>query len=495
MIGKTVSHYEVLEKLGAGGMGVVYKARDVNLDRFVALKFLPPHVDSADDVARVRERFVQEAKAASALDHSNIGTIYEIGETEDGQTFIAMAYYDGETLDKRIARGPLPVSEAVSIARQLAQGLAKAHEKGIVHRDIKPSNLMVTTDGAIKIIDFGLARLTDATRITQKGAAVGTVAYMSPEAARGKDVDERSDVWSLGVVFYEILTGRHPFGGKSAGATVHAVLYDDIPPIRKYREDVPETLERIVARALDKDRDKRTSGAAEMASDLEAYQIQMLTPTPEASAQTSVAQHLRRPTVAVPLVVLLLLVAASTLWYFDRSRKIRWAREDALPELQRLAEENGWVATDAGYQTLDMISASESDFSKAYALAKQAATIVPDDPILEELWPRITRSVSLVSEPPGAKVYRQPYVDPEAPWEYIGETPLEKKKFPRGFSRVRVEKPGYAVVLCGCVFRPDLQHGVCARRGGPSASGYGAGTDKDLGPEHDAERIFPPRTR
>ena len=205
----------------------------MNLDRFVALKFLPPHVDSADDVARVRERFVQEAKAASALDHSNIGTIYEITETEDGQTFIAMAFYEGETLDKRIARGPLPVSEAVSIARQLAQGLAKAHEKGIVHRDIKPSNLMVTTDGTVKIIDFGLARLTDATRITQKGAAVGTVAYMSPEAARGKDVDERSDVWSLGVVFYEILTGRHPFGGKSAGATVHAVLYDDIPSIRQ----------------------------------------------------------------------------------------------------------------------------------------------------------------------------------------------------------------------------------------------------------------------
>ena len=183
-----------------------------------------------------------------------------------------------------------------------------------------------------------------------------------------------------------------------------------------------------------------------MASDLEAYQIQILTPTPEASAQTSVAQHLRRPTVTVPLVVLLLLVAASTLWYFDRSKKIRWAREEALPEIQRLAEENGWVSTESGHQSLDMISASESDFSKAYALAQQVATTVPDDSSLEELWPRITRTVRLVSEPSGAKIYRQPYVDPEAPWEYFGETPIEKRRFPRGFSRIRVEKPGYGVV-------------------------------------------------
>ena len=205
MEGQTVSHYRVLEKLGGGGMGVVYKALDTRLNRTVALKFLP-HELTRDDEAR--KRFVQEAQAASALDHPNICTVYDIDSTPDGQLFIAMAFYDGETVKKRIEHGPLAVDEALDVAMQVAQGLTKAHEAGIIHRDIKPANLIVTKDGFVKIVDFGIAKLLGVTGPTQTGTTLGTVAYMSPEQVAGEDADQQSDVWELGAVLYEMLTGQ-----------------------------------------------------------------------------------------------------------------------------------------------------------------------------------------------------------------------------------------------------------------------------------------------
>ncbi|MCI0559585.1 MAG: serine/threonine protein kinase, partial [Nitrososphaera sp.] len=211
MIGQTISHYKILEKLGGGGMGVVYKAQDLKLDRFVALKFLPPHLSADEDE---KKRFIHEAKAASALDHPNICAIYEIDETEDGQMFIAMAYYEGETLKKKIERGPLPIDQTIDLAIQIAQGLAKAHKHGITHRDIKPANVMITNEGVAKIVDFGLAKLAGQTKLTKSGMTVGTVAYMSPEQARGEEVDHRTDIWALGVVLYEMITGQLPFKGE-----------------------------------------------------------------------------------------------------------------------------------------------------------------------------------------------------------------------------------------------------------------------------------------
>jgi len=205
-----VSHYQILGKLGGGGMGVVYKALDTKLHRTVALKFLPPHL-SADDEAQ--ERFVHEAKTASALDHPNICTIHDIDRTVDGQLFIVMAYYAGETLKKKIARGALPVRDALDYAIEMARGLAKAHEQGIIHRDIKPANVMITDDGGVKIVDFGLAKVRDV-ELTRAGTTMGTAAYMSPEQALGQEVDHRTDVWSLGVVLYELLTGERPFKGE-----------------------------------------------------------------------------------------------------------------------------------------------------------------------------------------------------------------------------------------------------------------------------------------
>ncbi len=221
MIGKSISHYKILEKIGGGGMGVVYKAQDLKLDRFVALKFLPPHLTSSNDE---KQRFIHEAKAASALQHSNIYTIHEIDETEDGQIFICMDYYEGETLDKRIKEKPLPIEEATDIAIQIAQGLAKAHEKEIVHRDIKPANIMLTADGVIKILDFGLAKLSKQTKLTKEGTTLGTIAYMSPEQTRGDAVDARSDIWSLGIILYEMITGQLPFKGDYDQAVMYGII-------------------------------------------------------------------------------------------------------------------------------------------------------------------------------------------------------------------------------------------------------------------------------
>jgi len=219
MIGKTISHYKILEKIGEGGMGVVYKAEDTKLKRTVALKFLPPEL--MRDV-EAKERFIREARAASALDHANICTIYEINEVE-GQTFIAMAYVEGENLQKKIESGPLKIDEVLNIAIRIAQGLQEAHERGIVHRDIKPANVMLTPRGQVKVMDFGLAKLSGGKQITEKETTPGTIAYMSPEQTRGDDVDHRTDIWSLGVVLYEMITAQRPFKGDYHQAIVYSI--------------------------------------------------------------------------------------------------------------------------------------------------------------------------------------------------------------------------------------------------------------------------------
>jgi TolB-like protein/tRNA A-37 threonylcarbamoyl transferase component Bud32 len=268
VIGQTISHYQIVEKLGEGGMGVVYKAYDTALKRHVALKFLPAHL-TRDEQAR--KRFVHEAQAAAALDHPNICPVYEIGQSDD-QSFIVMPLLEGQSLRDKLEDGALPVNEALDVAIQMGRGLAKAHGNGIVHRDVKPGNVLLSEDGQVKIVDFGLAKLGSQTKLTKTGMTVGTVSYMSPEQATGEGVDHRTDVWSLGVMLYEMLAGRLPFRGEAEPAVVYSVLNQDPEPVTSIRWEVPVGLEDVVERALSKDVAKRYQTMDEMLAALETVQ-------------------------------------------------------------------------------------------------------------------------------------------------------------------------------------------------------------------------------
>jgi len=267
MIGKTISHYRILERLGGGGMGVVYKAEDTRLRRTVALKFLPPALTTDPEA---KERFVHEAQAASALQHNNICVVYDIDETDDAQMFISMECLEGEPLNKKIERGPLKTDEAIDIATQIAQGLTRAHEQGIVHRDIKPANVIVTREGVAKIVDFGLAKLSGRTMFTKVGTTPGTVAYMSPEQAKGEIVDQRTDIWSLGVILYEMITGRLPFRGDYEQAVIYQTLNAEPEPVGTQRPDTSIELQHIITKAMQKDPRERYQQVEAMRTDLQS---------------------------------------------------------------------------------------------------------------------------------------------------------------------------------------------------------------------------------
>jgi serine/threonine protein kinase/Tfp pilus assembly protein PilF len=314
MIGTTVSHYNIIEKLGGGGMGVVYKAQDLKLERLVALKFLPAQV-STDQ--QDKQRFIHEAKAASALDHSNICTIYEIDETSpepgqagNGQLFISMAYYQGETLKKKIKDERIKTKDAIDIAIMIASGLARAHEEGIVHRDIKPANIMITDQGKVKIVDFGLAKLAGQTKLTKEGATVGTTAYMSPEQVWGKASDARTDIWSLGVVLYEMLTQQVPFQGDVDEAIVYGILKKKPIPVSRLRLDVPRKLEQIIDKCLEKDPNKRYQKVTEVLEELTAVKETQL---PVGDTEKSKS---RRPTIVLIMISIFILLVLTGVYIF-----------------------------------------------------------------------------------------------------------------------------------------------------------------------------------
>ena len=269
VIGETVGHYRVLSHLGSGGMGTVYRAQDVRLNREVALKFLPPYVSAR---AKAADQMLAEARAAAALQHPNICVVHDIGESEDRRPFIAMALCDGETLKQKLARGPLGIDEAVAVAEQIARGLAAAHARRIIHRDVKPGNVMIDSDGTVKLLDFGLAAIMDAST-TGSSTTQGTIAYMSPEQVRGDSTDERGDLWALGVVMCEMLLGRRPFRGENDRAIVSSILNDSPPPLERERPGVPASLARIVERLLAKNPDARYQNASALLTDLSARQL------------------------------------------------------------------------------------------------------------------------------------------------------------------------------------------------------------------------------
>ena len=419
MIGTRVSHYHIIEGIGAGGMGVVYLAEDERLHRKVALKFLPP--TTAQD-AHARARLLREAQAASALDHPNVATVHDIGES-NGQLFIAMPFYDGETLRTRIERGPLTFSEAARIAGQIAAGLAAAHRAGIVHRDLKPANIVLTNDGQVKIVDFGLAMVLSetretGTRMTAAGTTLGTVAYMAPEQASGIDVDSRADVWALGVTLYEMLTGELPFPGATVPAMLLAVASKDPVPVRNVRPDAPDALVRIVERALEKEPARRAISADDVAAEIGRWQVTSSAGVLSAAAGRSSAT---RWWIAIAAVALLA-AALPAVWFVRQNARTRRAREQALPQIDQLSE--------------------REEYAEAFAIAQQARQYIPNDPVWKRIDPIVSRQVSVQTTPPGAAVsYRKAGSGGE--WVLVGASPIEKAIIPNTYLEWRFEKAGY----------------------------------------------------
>jgi predicted Ser/Thr protein kinase/dienelactone hydrolase len=451
MIGTMISHYRILEEIGRGGMGIVYKAEDTRLNRFVAIKSLPRQFSAGDEEVT---RFKTEAQAAAALNHPNIATIYSVEEMK-GETFIIMEYIEGEELRAIIKRGGQPgfsIAQVVSYAMQIAEGLRAAHEKGIVHRDIKSSNIMITPAGLVKVMDFGLAKVRGRALVTQAGSTLGTAAYMSPEQARGDDVDHRADIWSFGVVLYEMLTRQLPFKGEFEQAVIHSVLNEEPGSVTAIRSDVPDKLAVIVRTCLMKDPSKRYSSAAAL---LEDFAVVRGGDSTTAGAAT-LASMMRRPTVAVPAVLVVIALAVMAVWWWHRSEEAARARRELLPRIQSLVTDIPWTA--------------EGPKSwAAFDIGTEAGEIIPDDPLYTSLKPKYSRPIHVFSDPPGALLYARPYGDSAHAWRSFGRTPIQSVDFPQGFSEARMEANGYRTtsdIIWNSIFGTDTVRIVLAPLGG-----------------------------
>ncbi len=425
---RQVGHYQVLSRLGAGGMGEVYLAQDTLLDRKVALKFLSPVLES-DPVAK--KRLLREAKSAAALDHPFICKIYETGES-DGKAFIAMEYVEGQTLKQRSAQGSLSLGEILKLATEMAEALEIAHKKGVVHRDLKPANIMLTEQGHVKVMDFGLAKhLGDAssgqqaqsTDLTGKGMTLGTLAYMAPEQVRGQAVEGRSDIFSFGVMLYEMVAGAHPFQKESAIETAHAILHDTPAPLARPTEEVPAQLQKLVRRMLAKAPEDRYPSFREVEEELDEWRATLSSSQAAQPAKPALKQMLKRPLIAIPAALALVAALGLGGWLVARYAKTRWAREQALPEIARLIKED--------------------NYSAAFALAQQAQPFLSNDPVFSQLWPEMSKVVSINTTPPGADVYGKEYKAVDSEWLYLGKTPLKDLRLPLSVFRWKVRLAGF----------------------------------------------------
>ena len=425
----------MLTKIGEGGMGVVWRAADERLGREVAIKVLPEEL--ARDPER-RRRFETEATAVAALKHPNIVTIYSM-EEDAGVHFLAMELVSGQTFDELIGDDGLPWQSFLEFAAQITSAIAAAHAKGITHRDIKPANVMLDADGSIKVLDFGLAKLIpeaseEARTITSNdhtavGQILGTLAYMSPEQAQGRMVDARSDVFSLGVVLYEMATGRHPFKAENSVSTLSAILTAEPDSAIVHNESLPAELDVILRRCLARDPEDRYPSAAELHDDLERLRTTDSGQFIDIAPAKSAGKGLRDPRVALAAIVVITTALVAGGWYFQRRAKIRWAHETALPEIERLLTDSAWFGDLSRF--------------KAFQLGREAERYIPDDPLLDRLRERYSKPITLRSDPPGAQIFALPYRAEDEEWELLGETPLEDLRYATGVLRLRVVKPGF----------------------------------------------------
>jgi len=414
--------YKIDEEIGRGGMGIVYKAEDIKLKRTVALKFLPQELASYPEA---EDRFLREAQAAAVLDHPNICTVYEAEEAE-AMPYIAMAYIQGLNLREKIAKGALGPRQAVDLAVQIAEGLAAAHQKGIVHRDIKSGNIMITEGGQAKIMDFGLAKVSGEVQLTKEARTIGTIAYMSPEQARGEDLDHRTDLWSFGVVLYEMLTGQLPFRGDRESIILHSIMSVEPQPVRQLKPEIPIDIQKIIERALRKKREDRYATAAEMGRDLRRYLDKCRAEEAGFFNLRSLGLRMKRPAYFGPAVAVLVSLGFLTYSLIHRNAQVRWAREVALPRIEK------YIST--------------SDYSAAYRLAQEAGKYIAGDPRHQELAAQVAGPLSFKTDPPGADVFIKDYMDANAVWQKIGRSPLNKVNAPGGFQRWKASLSGYEPV-------------------------------------------------
>jgi formylglycine-generating enzyme required for sulfatase activity/dienelactone hydrolase len=401
----------------------------------VAIKVLP------EELARNPERrmrFEREASAIAALKHPNIVTIYAL-EEDAGVHFIAMELVSGDVLADLIPEGGLALPTFLELAGQVVEAVGSAHAKGITHRDLKPPNIMLDEDGRVKVLDFGLAKLAeeisddDATlsmeERTAHGQVIGTVAYMSPEQAEGHKVDHRSDIFSLGIVLYEMATGRHPFRRQDNVSTLSAILSADPPPVAEVSDSPPPKLGDIISRCLRRSPDERYQSAAELGKDLAECQSRVSGIQGAAPRPAGVGDLIRRPWFAIPAALLVLGVILVAIWFGHRASRQRWARQQALPEIERILDES------TGYGDLSRW--------QAFQLGREAERFIPDDPVLQQLWRRYATGVTIDTDPPGARVLARPYAAADGELELLGTTPLRDVPFADGVLRVRIEMDGY----------------------------------------------------
>jgi len=450
--GTRLGIYEIVAPLGAGGMGEVYRARDTRLGREVALKVLP--ADVAGDAERLA-RFEREARTVAGLNHPNIVVLYSV-EDQDGIRFLTMELVEGQGLDRHVAPGGLPVARVLELGIALSDALAAAHQKGVVHRDLKPANVMLTREGRVKVLDFGLAKLaaTDpalgATQaptmpapLSTEGEVMGTVPYMAPEQIRGEAVDARTDLFALGVVLYELSAGCRPFGGATPADVISAILRDVPPPLSKVRDHLPGDLERIVGRCLQKDASARFQTALEVGAELRRLMQTLETGTS--------SRRGRGAWVAVAGALALLAAGVWVVGMLRHGARVQWARGEAVPQIRALAD--------------------SANVEGAWALALRVRSELPGDSLLAAVWPRISRIVNIRSDPPGARVLRRAFAVGDTAWRALGTTPLDSIRVPLGGWYARLEKDGFRPLEILVAGAPtELDFALVKRPGFPGGS-------------------------